>query len=109
MERQLGIRSKNTFRTMASISVLARYLQTHGGAFPTPEDEAKGMAHLLTATPGGYRGGSSASSVNQELDALNSQDSRRELRNISDARHGPSLTEPPGSTTKPRLPAPTTS
>jgi hypothetical protein len=74
--------------------VLARYLQINGGDFPTPEDEAKAMAYLLTTTLRGYRGGSSASSVNQELDAFNSQDPWRELRNISDARHGPSLTEP---------------
>lgn len=94
IDRQLGIRTKNTFRTVAPISVLARYLQIHGGAFPTPEDEAKAMAYLLTTTLRGYRGGSSAGSVNQELDALNSQDPWRELRNISDARHGPSLTEP---------------
>lgn len=94
MERQLAIRSKNTFRTVAPISVLARYLQLNGGAFPTPEDEVKAMAYLLTTTLRGYRGGSSASSVNQELDALNSENPWLELRRISDSRHGPSLTEP---------------
>lgn len=55
MERQLAIRAKNTFRTVSPISVLARYLQTHGGAFPTPEDEIKAMAYLLTTTLRGYR------------------------------------------------------
>ena len=94
MEKHLAIRTKNAFRTVAPISVLARYLQTHGGAFPTPEDEVKGMAYLLTTTLRGYRGGSSASSVNQELDALNSENPWRELRKISDSRHGSSLTEP---------------
>ena len=94
MEKHLAIRAKNAFRTVAPISVLARYLQTHGGAFPTPEDEVKGMAYLLTTTLRGYRGGSSASSVNQELDALDSDDPWQELRKISDSRHGPSLTEP---------------
>ena len=96
MEKHLAIRTKNAFRTVAPISVLARYLQTHGGAFPTPEDEVKGMAYLLTTTLRGYRGGSSASSVNQELDALESDDPWRELRKISDSRHGSSLTEPTG-------------
>ena len=94
MEKHLAIRTKNAFRTVAPISVLARYLQTHGGAFPTPEDEVKGMAYLLTTTLRGYRSGSSASSVNQELDALESDDPWRELRKISDSRHGSSLTEP---------------
>ena len=94
MDRQLAIQSRNTFRTVAPISVLARYLQSHGGTFPTPEDEAKAMAYLLTTTLRGYRGGSSASSVNQELDALNTEHPWLELRKISDARHGPSLTEP---------------
>ncbi len=94
MEQHLAIRAKNTFRTVAPISVLARYLQLHGGAFPTPEDEIKAMAYLLTTTLRGYRGGSSASSVNQELDALDSENPWQELRKISDARHGPSLTEP---------------
>ena len=94
MERQLAIRTKNAFRTVAPISVLTSYLQTHGGAFPTFEDEVKGMAYLLTTTLRGYRGGSSASSVNQELDALDSDDPWLELRKISDSRHGPSLTEP---------------
>ena len=94
MERQLAIRSRNTFRTVAPISVLARYLQSHGGRFPTMEDEAKAMAYLLTTTLRGYRGGSSASSVNQELEALHAEHPWLELRKISDARHGPSLTEP---------------
>ncbi len=94
MEKHLAIRTKNAFRTVAPISVLARYLQTHGGGFPTPEDEVKAMAYLLTTTLRGYRGGSSASSVNQELDALNSGNPWHELRKISDSRHGSSLTEP---------------
>ena len=94
MERQLAIRTKNAFRSVAPISVLARYLQLHDGAFPTPEDETKAMAYLLTTTLRGYRGGSSASSVNQELDALDSETPWQELRKISDYRHGPSLTEP---------------
>ena len=94
MERHLAIRTKNTFRTVAPISVLARYPQTHGGAFPTPEDEVKAMAYLLTTTLRGYRGGSSASSVNQELDALSFENPWQELRKISDSRQGPSLTEP---------------
>ena len=55
MEHHLAIRTKNAFRTVAPISVLARYLQTHGGAFPTPEDEVKAMAYLLTTTLRGYR------------------------------------------------------
>ena len=42
----------------------------------------------------GYRGGSSASSVNQELNDLDSENPWHALRNISDSRHGPSLTEP---------------
>lgn len=94
MERQLAIRSKNTFRTVAPISVLARYLQLNGGAFPTAENEVKAMAYPLATTVRGYRGGSSASSVNQELDALNTEHPWQELRRISDSRHGPSLTEP---------------
>ena len=94
MERHLAIRTKNAFRTVAPISILARYLQMHGGAFPTPEDEIKAMAYLLTTTLRGYRGGSSSSSVNQELDALDSEHPWQELRKISDYRHGPSLTEP---------------
>ena len=94
MERHLAIRTKHAFRTVAPISILARYLQTHGGDFPTPEDEIKAMAYLLTTTLRGYRGGSSASSVNQELEALKSDDPWHELRKISDSRHGPSLTEP---------------
>ena len=94
MERHLAIRNKKAFRTVAPISVLALYLQTNGGSFPTPEDEIKAMAYLLTTTLRGYRGGSSASSVNQELDALESENPWQELRKISDYRHGPSLTEP---------------
>ena len=64
VEQHLAIRTKNAFRTVAPISILARYLQLHGGAFPTPEDEVKAMAYLLTTTLRGYRGGSSSSSVN---------------------------------------------
>ena len=109
MERHLAIRTKNAFRTVAPISILARYLQTHGGGFPTPEDEIKGMAYLLTTTLRGYRGGSSASSVNQELDALNSDDPWHELRKISDSRHGPSLTEPTRYDYQVKAPSPTTS
>lgn len=74
MERQLGVRSKNTLRTVVPVSVLAHC--------------------PLTTTLRGYHGGSSAGSVNQELDALNAENPWRERRNISDARHGPSLTEP---------------
>ncbi len=52
------------------------------------------MAYLLTTTLRGYRGGSSASSVNRELETLNSDNRWHELRKISDSRHGPNLTDP---------------
>ena len=106
MDKHLAIRAKNTFRTVAPISVLARYLQLHGGAFPTSGDEIKAMAYLLTTTLCGYRGGSSASSVNRELDALDSDDLWHELRKISDSRHGPSLTEPTGYDYQIKSPSP---